>query len=1677
MGSARGVTYTVYVLVLNRAGPGVSDGGAAPPRGAIGLHAARWVPGRGLEIRFRTPPSPGLIRAAAEIRAICRGCVIASVSTAAVQNADRARPELLAPVTKMWRGLSTRLRNAAAARHARIVYAHFDDGHAFSWDASGQARALALVLTELGSANPRPSRLVALIENALVADIEGNGEVGSASNPTPQRAVAPLNRTIVAPPSSGQPAVVTGIPIDGKTLSTSTGSWSGTSPIAYAYQWQRCDPTGSTCTDIAGASGATHSLTPADVGSTLRSVVTASNAAGSQTATSAVTATVGAAAPQLTQPPAITGTPIDGQTLSTSTGSWSGTPTIAYAYQWQRCDTTGSTCANIVGASGATYSLAPADVGSTLRTVVTATNAGGSQTAKSAVSFPAAAAAPQSTSAPAISGTPIDGQTLSTSTGSWSGTPTIAYAYQWQRCDTTGSTCANIVGASGATYSLTPADVGSTLRAVVTATNAAGPQTATSTPSMIVRAAAPAVIASPALSGIAIDGQALSTSSGSWSGTPTITYAYQWQRCDSSGAGCADIPGASNPTYSLTPADVGGTLRTVVTATNAAGSQTATSAVSATIGAAAPQLSQPPAITGTPIDGQTLSTSSGSWSGTPTIAYVYQWQRCDSTGAGCADIPSASNPTYSLTPADVGSTLRSVVTATNAGGSQTATSAVSFPAAAAAPHSTSAPAITGTPTDGQTLSTSTGSWSGTPTIAYTYQWRRCDSSGAGCADIPGASNPTYSLTPADVGGTLRTVVTATNAAGPQTATSNPSTIVRAAAPAVTAGPALSGIAIDGQALSTSSGSWSGTPPIAYAYQWQRCDSTGSTCANIVGASGATYSLTPADVGGTLRSVVTASNAAGSQTATSAASAPIGAAAPQLTQPPAITGTPIDGQTLSTSSGSWSGTPTIAYAYQWQRCDSTGSTCANIAGAFGATYSLTPADVGSTLRTVVTATNAGGSQTATSAVSFPAAAAAPQLTQPPAITGTPTDGQALSTTTGSWSGTPTIAYTYQWQRCDSTGSTCANIAGASGATYSLTPADVGSTLRTVVTATNAGGSQTSTSAVSAPIGAAAPQVTQQPAITGTPEVGQALSASTGAWTGTAPIAYTFAWQRCDASGAACTEVANASAQSYVFADADVGHTLRVAVTATNAGGSQSATSGPSGVVGAPQVTVAPVISGTAVDGQMLSVTTGTWTGAPTSAYSYQWQRCDPTGSTCTTIANASSATYSLTPADVGSTLQAVVTATNAAVSQSVTSGPSATVAAAAPQGTAAPAISGTPTVGQTLSTATGSWTGTPTISYTYQWQRCDATGAGCANIATATGPGYLVVNADAWHALRVVVTATNAGGSQSAASQPVTTGSQLFALDSVWNAPLTTNAPLDTSGPARMSAFAQEIRNEESSGLGPWVQTSDSSTPLYIVDATTPRVPVKIDAGAWNANLVQALAGGVPIPNGAKPASGTDKHITIYEPDSDTLWELWHANVQADGWHADYGGAMQNVSQAPGYYTDQSWPGLSSWNWGATGTSLPVIAGTVTIADLRSGAINHALAVDIPAACSGYFSWPAQRSDGKDTSTTCLPEGAHLRLDPNINVRSMGLPKIDEELALAAQTYGLIVRDQTGHGSAFYFEDETRYGQPDPYYGANGYFGGLNASAVARTFPWFDSHGNSNLQLLQMKTCTTGPCGP
>jgi hypothetical protein len=298
--------------------------------------------------------------------------------------------------------------------------------------------------------------------------------------------------------------------------------------------------------------------------------------------------------------------------------------------------------------------------------------------------------------------------------------------------------------------------------------------------------------------------------------------------------------------------------------------------------------------------------------------------------------------------------------------------------------------------------------------------------------------------------------------------------------------------------------------------------------------------------------------------------------------------------------------------------------------------------------------------------------------------------------------------------------------------------------------------------------------------------------------------------------------------------------------------------------------------------------------------------------------------------------------------------------------------------------------------------------------------------------------------------------RLFAANSVWNAPLANDARIDPSSSAMINWLDHQVYEEFAKGPTPDIEATTDSTPIYQVPRDQPTVRVSLEnTASWGRTLAAAFRS-VPIPQGAVAATGSDAHLTIWQPSTDRLWELWEAHRTSTGWQAAWGGAMEHVSSSPGYYTSASWPGARSY-WGSTATSLPVAAGTMLISELEAGSIHHALAIALPAARADMYAWPAERTDGTDTDPDSIPEGAHLRLDPNLDIADLHLPPVLQAIAIAAQRYGLIVRDKSGEAVAFYAQAPT--GGTDPYMRI---FAGNPPYDLLKRFPW------SHLEVLRMQ---------
>ena len=834
---------------------------------------------------------------------------------------------------------------------------------------------------------------------------------------------------------------------------------------------------------------------------------------------------------------------------------------------------------------------------------------------------------PVNTSRPTITGTAREGETLTASTGSWSGSEPLSYAYKWERCSEHDTECKAIEGATHSSYRLQSADIATRVQVRVTASNPAGSASSSSEPTALVVGLPPEPLEAPTIAGVAQDGQTLSASTGAWGGTPPSAYAYQWLSCNAGGEECKAIAGAEAASYVLTHGEVGGTLRVTVTASNAAGSASNTSAASEAVVALGPQNTTPPSISGTPEVGETLTANTGTWAGTPPFTYTYQWERCDSEGEVCETIAGATGESYEFQSADSGHELKVAVTATNSVGSASASGYLGGTQLL----NTSTPVLLGVAQVGQTLTALNGSWQGGLPIAYGYQWQRCNASGEACSAIAGQHGETYlgSPKPTPARGSAcwwkprvsrdpprwpplrRRSSCRSSKRPPRRASRARHSPVRRSSPTTAAGP--------GRRRSH-------TPTSA-----ERCETETEECTAIAGATHETYAPTPEDIGFALRVLITATDSAGSLQAQSAFTAIVGQAPPVDEVAPSISGQPNEGQMLLANAGTWSGVA-LTYSYQWELCNAQGLSCSPVfSGVSGGEFELRFRDVGDTLRVAVEASNEAGSTTVVSAPT-PIVREALSVSDvvAPSISGVPQVGTPLTASLGTWSGEGSISYGYQWQSCTAAGEACSDIPGANSASYTPTAAEAGRSLQVVVTASDQNGPVSASSAPTAVLAAAGdPAVASAPSIAGVAEENATLSAATGSWVSSSEVSYSYQWQLCNELGAACTPLSGATVSTYAPTHAQLGSTLRVVVTATNSSGSTSETAPPTAaIVSTLANVVAPSVEKSGVAQPTYTATTGLWDSSGTIVYTYQWRRCDSAGEACTAIAGASDASYTI-----------------------------------------------------------------------------------------------------------------------------------------------------------------------------------------------------------------------------------------------------------------------------------------------------------------------------------------------------------------------------------------------------------------------------------------------------------------
>jgi subtilisin family serine protease len=386
--------------------------------------------------------------------------------------------------------------------------------------ASPQVAGTAALILSLGYQSVTNLRSMILNNVDLLSSL--SGLVGTSGRLNVCRAVPACSTAVAMKPAISLIPVVTSFPRQGGLLGASTGAWTGI-PSTYTYQWDRCDANGSNCSHIPGASGQTYALlAPADALATIAVTVTASNSFGSTAAQSSPSGAVATA----TSPSAINSSISSGATINGSV-AWSVTPSRSEQFVQFYID----------GVLKQTDATSPYVFnGSTSGVLDTTTLPNGPHVLGARALFTdnrtydfygetvTVANPPQNTALPAISGTLVPGQTISTSNGSWnSNAPPTGFSYQWEHCDASGLNCAVISGAVSSTYLLSSADAGFTMRAAVTALNSGGSTAAVSAQTAVV-AASSLVITTSSLP-VGQQNVAYSATVAATGGTPAYTWS------------------------------------------------------------------------------------------------------------------------------------------------------------------------------------------------------------------------------------------------------------------------------------------------------------------------------------------------------------------------------------------------------------------------------------------------------------------------------------------------------------------------------------------------------------------------------------------------------------------------------------------------------------------------------------------------------------------------------------------------------------------------------------------------------------------------------------------------------------------------------------------------------------------------------------------------------------------------------------------------------------------------------------------------------------------------------------------------------------------------------------------------------------------------------------------------
>ena len=1172
-------------------------------------------------------------------------------------------------------------------------------------------------------------------------------------------------------------ASIAGSPVAvGSTLTALNGAWLADPSPTFSYQWYSCTAAvvaastkNALCTALVGATQSTFTPGASLMNMFLVVQVNATNAANSGAPVSSFSAstTKVLAAPTLTSAPgltysstATTGQPVVGSDIIARAGTWSASPAVSLSYQWYLCD-------------------APVNSG--------------------------AALAPPGCDA-------LAGETSSR----------IPLLLEWQDKYVT---------------------------VAETASNSIGEATAFAQVDLTVQTK-PLFSSDPGISGTAVSGQTLTAipNASDVGGAPLPKY--QWMKCSerqlassSAPVTCSEIAGETESTLLIGIEYEASFLSVRVTLENSAGSTTRYSASTSIVSGDVVNLTalRPSAATGHIRVGSAVNAGATTWSGYPRPTLTTSWFRCDSPVSskystqpnGCARITGANLATYTPVRADSGKYL-SAKTVAAQGLALTEIWSATGEQVFEAPSFDSPPSVGSQHVlGGSPLTSNAGVVRGIPEATKTYAWYRCtslintDSASVpvGCTLIAGATLSTYEFVSADVGKYVLAAVTVTNELGSAKRFTVTTVLVNSGPKSVSIQAPSTGTATlkVGSTVTANDGTWTALPDPTFSYQWYRCGSATVKsispqpgCTAISGATSKNYLISTADAGMYLSVSVRADNPYASDIIYSPSTTDVGEDI-RFDDEPKLAAVRNKGDVLTLMPLSIRGTPSPVQTYRWLRCDTrvvfasafSPTKCSVITQANFGGYVLSQADVTKFVVLELTLKNRLGSVTRYTASTL-------QVLQLPEVTGSLTIsgnqwlGKTLQAGNYGLTAFPAATPSIQWFRGE------LPILGAVTDSYTLTDADVNETIHYEISARNTVGPVTRASGSTGIIGSPPKLVDDSlPVVCGIEsdsevDAGASIWTCPGSWQATPEdLKFTYQWYICTSPHTAvqdvvptdCSLIKKETDFEYLVTYKDETKFLGYKVTVAN--GTENRTwfstttarvyvkpkylKGSKTIYGTGQAAK----DGSPRVGYTVEATLGSWRGAATNGYTYQWFACTKVvtqsvtqlNSKCEEIyredGSASSRVLKITSDLAGKYLGVHIRGSykfNAETDDPENSNLDEVFTASTAKFVVEPPVNVTPPLIQsrypyvqaTLSATDGVWRGTPTLKQTHNWWVCtvqvmqptSVKPDDCTVLEKSTGKWKLTL-AEEGKYLSQAVTSSNAAGEttvwSASTTEPVSTG--------------------------------------------------------------------------------------------------------------------------------------------------------------------------------------------------------------------------------------------------------------------------------------------------------------------------------